>query len=89
MSIEMSSGCRDVEPEGLMSSAVQWSEEPLGIPNINGDQLSKRRFWLDQEHRTLLLFAREREKKEMCVRIPNIIILEAFNARLKKLMKDN
>lgn len=44
MSIEMSSGCRDVEPEGLMSSAVQWSEEPLGIPNINSDQLSKRRF---------------------------------------------
>lgn len=41
MSIEMSSGCRDVEPEGLMSSAVQWSEEPLGIPNINSDELAR------------------------------------------------
>lgn len=41
MSIEMSSGCGDEEPEGLMSSAVQWSEEPLGIPNITSHQLSE------------------------------------------------
>lgn len=64
MSIEMSSGCRDVEPEGLMSSAVQWSEEPPGIPNINGDQFSERRFPVNQDHRTLLLFARGKKDKK-------------------------
>lgn len=48
MSIEMSSGCRDVEPEALMSSALQWSEGPLGIPNINTEELNKGCFdWIE------------------------------------------
>lgn len=34
MSIEMSSGYRDVEPEGLVSSVVQLSMGLLGIPNL-------------------------------------------------------
>lgn len=62
MSIEMSSGCRDVEPEGLMSSAVQWSEEPLGIPNINNDELA--RGALDSiKSRTLPLFAEKKSSR--------------------------
>lgn len=35
MSIEMSSGCGDVEPEGLVSSVVQSMEGLLGIHNLN------------------------------------------------------
>lgn len=59
MSIEMSSGCRDVEPEGLMSSALQWSEGPLGIPNINTEELNKGCFdWI--ESWTLALFTKEK-----------------------------
>lgn len=65
MSIEMSSGYRDVEPEGLVSSVVQLSMGLVGIPNLK-DRNMKSLTWKITSQQLDLFMQKKKKKKNQC-----------------------